>query len=184
MDVVTIEKTNENFRILYDIKGRFIPHKIDAQEASFKLLKVVKKQIGKNKIPYIVTHDGRTIRYPHPDIQLNDTLKFDLKTKQVSGVIKFHNGATLMITRGNNIGRIGVLMSIEKHPGSYDIVHIKDSRGASFATRLSNVQVIGDGKTPAISLPKGDGIRVTLIEERDAKNGEEVASESEAEDSD
>ena len=40
MDVVTIEKTNEHFRILYDIKGRFQPHRIDAKEAGFKLCKV------------------------------------------------------------------------------------------------------------------------------------------------
>lgn len=33
MDVVTIEKTNESFRILYDLKGRFQAHKIDAKEA-------------------------------------------------------------------------------------------------------------------------------------------------------
>ena len=31
--------------------------------------------MGKNKIPYIVTHDGRTIRYPHPDIKRHDTVK-------------------------------------------------------------------------------------------------------------
>jgi len=184
MDVVTIEKTNENFRILYDIKGRFVPHKIDEKEASFKLCKVVKKCIGKQKIPYIVTHDGRTIRYPHPDIQLNDSIKFDLKTKQVSGVIKFHNGATLMLTGGNNIGRVGILTSVERHPGSHTIVHMKDVKGHSFATRITNVQVIGDGKAPAISLPRGEGIKLTLIEERDAKLGEEEVSEVESEDSD
>ena len=46
MDVVTIDKTNEFFRILYDTKGRFTPHRIDAKEAGFKLCKVVKKYIG------------------------------------------------------------------------------------------------------------------------------------------
>jgi small subunit ribosomal protein S4e len=30
MDVVSIEKTNEHFRILYDVKGRFQPHRIEA----------------------------------------------------------------------------------------------------------------------------------------------------------
>jgi small subunit ribosomal protein S4e len=75
MDVVTIEKTNEFFRILLDTKGRFNPHKIDAKEAGFKLCRVVKKYIGKSKIPYATTHDGRTFRFPHPDIQKNDTLK-------------------------------------------------------------------------------------------------------------
>jgi small subunit ribosomal protein S4e len=75
MDVVTIEKTGEYFRILYDVKGRFQAHKIDAKEAAFKLCSVKKKLMGKNKIPYIVTHDGRTIRYPHPDIKKHDTIK-------------------------------------------------------------------------------------------------------------
>jgi len=69
-----------------------------------------------------------------------------------------------MMTGGNNIGRVGILQSIEKHPGSHDIAHIRDSKGLAFATRLSNVHVIGDGKTPAISLPKGEGLRQTLIE--------------------
>ena len=68
MDVVTIEKTNEHFRILYDIKGRFQPHRVDAKEGEFKLCKVTQKKIGKSKVPHIVTHDGRTIRFPHPDI--------------------------------------------------------------------------------------------------------------------
>ena len=78
MDVVTIEKTNEHFRILYDVKGRFQPHRIDAKEAGFKLCKVTQKVIGKSKVPHIVTHDGRTIRYPHPDIQINDSVKVSI----------------------------------------------------------------------------------------------------------
>ena len=83
-----------------------------------------------------------------------------------------------MLTGGNNIGRIGILQSIEKHPGSFDIAHIKDSRGHNFSTRIGNVMVIGDGKTPAISLPKGEGIKLSLIEERDQKMDEEESEES------
>jgi len=75
MDVVSLEKTGEHFRILYDVKGRYQAHKIDAKEATFKLCKVQKKQMGANKIPYIVTHDGRTVRFPHPDIKKNDSIK-------------------------------------------------------------------------------------------------------------
>ena len=40
MDVIQIEKTGENFRIIYDVKGRFIVHRITAQEAKYKLCKV------------------------------------------------------------------------------------------------------------------------------------------------
>jgi small subunit ribosomal protein S4e len=81
-----------------------------------------------------------------------------------------------MITGGNNIGRIGNLQSLEKHPGSYEIAHVKDSTGNSFSTRIQNILVIGDGKTPAISIPKGDGIRLTLVQERDARFGQDQAA--------
>lgn len=174
MDVVSIEKTNEHFRILMDVKGRFIPHRIDAKEASFKLCKIVAKKIGKSKVPYIVTHDGRTIRFPHPDIEIGDSIKLNLATHEIEGCIKFTNGCSVSLTGGNNIGRIGILVSVEKHIGSYSIAHIKDSTNKAFSTRISNVIVIGDGKTAAISLPKGNGIRLSLIEERDVRLGEEA----------
>ena len=32
-DVVTIEKTAENFRLIYDVKGRFTVHEITPEEA-------------------------------------------------------------------------------------------------------------------------------------------------------
>lgn len=38
LDVVSIEKTKENFRLLYDTKGRFILHRIDANEAGVSIL--------------------------------------------------------------------------------------------------------------------------------------------------
>jgi small subunit ribosomal protein S4e len=173
MDVVTIDKTGENFRILYDIKGRFQPHRIDANEASFKLCKVKRKCLGKNKIPYIVTHDGRTIRFPHPDIKKNDSIRLNLETGEIDSVVKFENGASVFVQGGNNIGRVGILQHVEHHPGSYEIAHVKDSRGNSFATRLGNIFVIGEGKKPLISLPKAKGIRLTLVEEREARMAEE-----------
>jgi len=82
-----------------------------------------------------------------------------------------------MLIGGNNIGRIGNLQSIEKHPGSYQIAHVKDTAGNAFSTRLQNIIVIGDGKTPAISIPKGEGIKLTLVQERDARMGEEEVGE-------
>merc|ERR1712038_239281 len=53
MDVVQIEKTNENFRLIYDVKCRF---------------KAVKT--GPKNVPYLYTSDGRTIRYPDPVIKV------------------------------------------------------------------------------------------------------------------
>ena len=75
----------------------------------------------------------------------------------------------MFVQGGNNIGRVGQLMHVEHHPGSYEIVHVKDSQGSTFATRLSNVFCIGQGKKPIISLPKLKGVRQSLVEERNSK---------------
>mgnify|MGYP001810531170 FL=1 len=89
MDVVSIEKTGENFRLLFDVKGRYQAHKIDESEANFKLCKVIKVAVGPNKVPYVVTHDGRTLRFPHPSIKENDSIKLNLKTGEIEQFLKF-----------------------------------------------------------------------------------------------
>jgi len=40
LDVISIEKAKENYRVLYDVSGRFILKSIKADEAKFKLVKV------------------------------------------------------------------------------------------------------------------------------------------------
>ncbi|KAJ1567123.1 40S ribosomal protein S4, partial [Nowakowskiella sp. JEL0078] len=165
MDVITIEKTGENFRLVYDVKGRFTIHRIEASEAKYKLCKVRKQQVGARGIPFIVTHDGRTIRYPDPSIKVNDTVKVDIESGKATEFIKFENGNLAYITGGRNMGRIGTITHRERHHGGFDIVHIKDALDRTFATRLGNVFVIGQGNKALISLPKGKGVKLTIAEE-------------------
>ncbi|KAM8896476.1 small ribosomal subunit protein eS4, X isoform 2-T2 [Lycaon pictus] len=134
MDVISIDKTGENFRLIYDTKGRFAVHRITPEEA-----------------------------------KVNDTIQIDLETGKITDFIKFDTGNLCMVTGGANLGRIGVITNRERHPGSFDVVHVKDANGNSFATRLSNIFVIGKGNKPWISLPRGKGIRLTIAEERDKR---------------
>lgn len=67
-----------------------------------------------------------------------------------------------MATGGRNMGRVGVITHRERHDGGFNIVHIKDVIDNSFATRESNVFVIGKEK-PWISLPKGKGVKVCFM---------------------
>jgi len=184
-DVVSLPKTSEQFRLLYDVKGRFVLHRITPEEASYKLVRVQrvdtnkKASIGHNPfhtgqqgtIPYVVTHDGRTIRFADPAFRVNDSVKLDLKTGRPVGHLRFDVGQLAMITRGANVGRVGTVVSVEKHPGSFDIAHLKDRRGNTFATRVGNVFIIGDSAKPAISLPRAKGVKLSVIEERDQKSG-------------
>lgn len=166
MDVIELEKSGDSFRLLYDIKGRFVLHRVDKEEKKFKLCKVMKTMVTQNKVPVAITHDGRTIRFPDPDVKANDTVKVDIASGKITDIIKFEVGGMVMITRGHNAGRVGQLMHIEKHEGSFHIATIKDAKGHTFCTRQQNIFIIGTGQTPQITLCKGRGIKKTILEER------------------
>ena len=91
---------------------------------------------------------------------MNDTVKIELTTGKITDFIKFDTGVIAMVTGGRNMGRVGVVTHRERHDGGFNIVHIKDAIENSFATRESNVFVIGSEK-PWISLPKGKGVQVS-----------------------
>merc|ERR1719183_2804115 len=159
MDVVQIEKT----------KGKFCLHKVHKEEAAYKLCRVKKLMRGPKGTPYAVTHDGRTLRYPDPDVKVNDTIRLEIATGKQLDHIKFEIGNTVMISGGKNIGRVGTIVNRERHPGSFEIIHVKDAVGHTFATRLTNVFAIGKGSKPWIFLPKGNGIKLNIIEDRNAR---------------
>jgi len=195
MDVISLEKSNESFRLLYDVKGRFAIHRITAEEATYKLCKVKRVQLGAKGIPYLVTHDGRTIRYPDPAIRVNDTVKLLLPNKvdggfatpkgkvdvkkdvtspiigaKIDTFIPFGTGALVMCTGGRNMGRAGTIVNRERHHGGFDIVHVRDKLDHEFSTRIQNVFVIGEhADKPWISLPKSKGLRISIAAERDQR---------------
>ena len=139
--------------------------------AQFKLARVKSLAMSAKKVPYVVTHDGRTIRYPDPLIKVNDTIKLNLKTGEVMEYLKFDTGMLVTPTKGKNTGRVGHIVHVEKHPGSFDIVSVKDATGVTFSTRLENIFVIGKGgaEKPLVQLPKGKGIKLSILQERDAR---------------
>merc|ERR1712227_33236 len=151
------------------VKGRFAIHRITPEEARYKLCRVVRTGVAQKGVPYLVTHDARTIRYPNPDIKVNDTVILDIATGAITEHVKFDTGNLCMVSGGGNTGRVGIIQSRDRHPGSFDIVHVKDASGATFATRLSNIFVIGRGKQALVSLPRQKGIRITIAEEREKR---------------
>jgi len=175
-DVITIEKTAENFRLLYDTKGRFVAQKVTPEEAKYKLGKIKSIYVGAKSIPYATLHDARTIRYPDPSLDVNDSVKLDLETGKVVDFVKFEIGNMVMVTGGRNLGRVGIITSRERHPGSFDIVHVRDAAGQQFATRLANVFVVGKGNKSLISLPKGKGVKKSILDEQEAARKKEIAA--------
>ena len=166
MDVVEMEASSDKFRLLYDTKGRFRLHRISDTEKAYKLCRVQAVYITAKKIPVLTTHDGRTIRYPPPAVKVHDVVKVDLESGKIVDSIKFDVGMTCMITKGRNTGRVGTIVNIEKHPGSFDIVAVRDASNHQFATRLSNIFIVGKDEDLQVSLPKGKGVKLSILEER------------------
>jgi len=168
MDVITIDKTNDKLRVSLDVKGRAALVKIPVGEEKRKLLRVNKIQYGPNRVPFASCHDGRVIRFPDPLLKKNDTLVYNLHTKQVEDWVRFKVGVLATITGGANTGRVGKITQIERHPGSFDVIHLEDATGNNFATRIANVFVIGR-VTPLITLHKSKGIRIPLVKDRELR---------------
>ncbi|TVU47673.1 hypothetical protein EJB05_07279, partial [Eragrostis curvula] len=59
-----------------------------------------------------------------------------------------------------------VIKNREKHKGTFETIHVEGALGHQFATRLGNVFTIGKGNKPWVSLPKGKGIKLSIIEEQ------------------
>lgn len=59
MDVISLEKTKQHFRLLYDTKGRFVLRKISGDEATYKMCRVNKVQKSAKGVMTISSHDGR-----------------------------------------------------------------------------------------------------------------------------
>ena len=179
MDIVTINKTGTNYRVNFDVKGRWRLVKISKEDAKYKLCKVTRRSMGPKRIPFITTADGRTIRYPNPHIKEHDSIKINIETGEIIEYYKYKIGAPVLIVGGNNIGRAGFIEKIEKHPGSYEIVYIKDLKDSVFSTRLTNIFITGDQR-PEIPVEKYNTL-LSIIDERKLKGEYRPAKEEESE---
>eukprot|EP01098_Paradermamoeba_levis_P014537 TRINITY_DN6980_c0_g1_i2.p2 TRINITY_DN6980_c0_g1~~TRINITY_DN6980_c0_g1_i2.p2 ORF type:complete len:190 (-),score=22.75 TRINITY_DN6980_c0_g1_i2:26-595(-) len=170
MDVVEIPRTGEKYRALYDVKGRFTLVKIGAAETDIKLVKVTNVHTTTGRVPVATTHDGRRIRYASYKIARGDTLVLEHGTQKVREVIKMRAGRSAMVIGGANRGRVGTIVSLERHPGAFDLAHMRDAKGQEFITRKANIFVIGTSdNTVPITLPKLRGVRQNVIEEREQR---------------
>lgn len=168
MDVLSIDKTSENFRMLLDSKGRFVCQPITDIDRT--LVRIVKKFKGPGGKIYCVGHNSWTFAYPHPDMQISDSVRVKISDKnnpQEHEVIKFKLGSEALCVGGRNKGRIGVITHHTKIQASQDIVALMGNDGKSFSTQLRNLFVIGDAKGKSmVETTKGKGVRKNITDER------------------
>lgn len=163
MDVITIEKLGQSFRVLPTPKGLRL-HPIDGEEAGFKLCRIEDKTTVKGGHIQLNLHDGRNVLIrvadptnPAEDVYRTlDTLKLGLPGQEFLGHFKLEEGAYAIITDGKNMGLHGRILAIREIRGlkrrRYE-VELETPGGEHVRSILDYIFVVGPGE-PVISLPE------------------------------
>jgi small subunit ribosomal protein S4e len=148
MDVVTIKKTNQSYRMLMDYKGRLKLSPIDENESGWKLARVDHKTTVPGGKTQITLHDGRNILLPKDQYKTGDVLKIEVPSQKVLKAYKLDKGSVALVTGGSHPGTVQTVETYQIKRGSAsNIVTFKEG----FSTVKENVFVVGD-KTTEIKL--------------------------------
>ncbi|MBT0158729.1 30S ribosomal protein S4e [Candidatus Bathyarchaeota archaeon A05DMB-2] len=163
MDIISMPDMKKFYRVMPSHKGLML-NPISEEEAKFKLFRVEDKIVMSNDTVQVSLHDGSTLRVKieNPENPQEvpyatfDVIKASLPDKEVLSSIKIKEGNLAVITGGQNIGKQGRIVEIEKTEAKKRrnaLVVIEDEKGNRYQTILDFVFSVGDAE-PLISLPE------------------------------
>ena len=152
MDVISIPALKKDYRILFDKRGKLTLVPIETDDAKWKLCKIEKKTIIKERRVQLNLHDGRNKIVEKDQYKTGDVLKINFKDKKIDDIYKFEKGTVSMITGGSHIGEVANISDIQTTISSKsNLVKMKGS--TEFTTIQKYVFPIGKVK-PSIQLPE------------------------------
>ena len=152
MDIITIPKTEENYRILLDTKGRLTLHPISAEDATYKLAKVANKSTIKGGKTQLNLHDGRNVLVEEDVYSAQDVVCISLPEQEIKENFKFDDGVVVLVTGGKHTGELGEIKEVIVDESSKpNTAIIEKANGDSFLTLKEYAFVIGNDE-PAIDL--------------------------------
>ena len=146
MDVISIPKLKENYRILVNKKGKLVLIKIDEKEAKIKPCKIIGKTPIKGKTQ-LNLFDGRNIIVEkETDYKVGDSVVIEIPSQKILQHLKLENKAFVIITKGRRVGNTGKIENISR-----DEITCKTDSGEVIETKKRYVFVIGKEK-PVIKI--------------------------------
>jgi len=148
MDVISIPKINEHYRVLFDRRGVFQLVKIDEERAKWKLCRIENKTMVRGGKIQLNLHDGRNIIVEENSYKTGDVVRISVPEQEILEVIPMEKGTLAMITGGKHTGQIAEIeeVIVTKSPMP-NIVKLK-----GFSTIKPYVFPIGKDK-PLVQLP-------------------------------
>ena len=113
MDVIELDGLNEVYRLVPKNGVLLKPITIDSTEKSKKLVQVKSKTTIKNGKTQIGFHDGRSL-IDETEISVGDVCVLQVPEQKILDVIKLEKGIRVLITRGVNAGKIGIVNEIKE----------------------------------------------------------------------
>jgi len=145
MDVVSLKRTNENFRLLPDRKGlRLQP--ISDTEAGFKLVRVGRKTMVKGGKVQLGFHDGSNIELDGKEAakySVGDVLQISIPDRKVKDHMKMEPGNVAFVYRGKNSGQLGKIEEVIAGSGTRPASVRLSVGDTTFQTLAEFIFVIG-----------------------------------------
>ena len=145
-DILSLPKTNAHYRMLLGSDGMLCLVPISAEEASYKILKIIGKGFVKGKLQFRLM-DGRNIFFEKPHYKVHDSLLIKLPEHIVKEHLKCEKGMLVLLYKGKHMGKIGTLEDIKG-----DIVTVKTGADV-YETKKEYIMVVGKDK-PEIKMTK------------------------------
>jgi small subunit ribosomal protein S4e len=154
MDVVTISKTGENYRMALDTHGRLRLTTIAPEEAKVKLVRIENKTVLPKGKFQLNMHDGRNIILAKNQYKTGDVLKIEVPSQKILKQLPLKEGCLAILIAGSHPGALVTVESFEVKRGSgQNLVGFKEG----FSTVWDHVFVVGE-KTPEVKLPEASAI--------------------------
>jgi small subunit ribosomal protein S4e len=152
MDVISIPKTKNDYRVLFNNRGKLTLVPTSSKDATWKLCRIENKTIVNGNKIQLNFHDGRNILIKKDEYKTGDVLKINFKDKKISETYKFEKGAVSLIIGGSHIGEVANIEDIAIISSSKS--NLTKMKGKSDFSTLQEY-VFPIGKTnPVIELPE------------------------------
>ncbi len=150
MDVVSVPKTGQHYRMLLDKKGKLALVRVPEGKEKWKLARIENKStVGDGKLQ-LNLHDGRNILVDNGDYKTGDVLKIEVPSQKIIEVYRLAKGNIALIVGGSHAGEIEVIDDyVITRSSAPNIVKFKNGS----LTTKDNVFVVGS-KAPEIEVPE------------------------------
>jgi small subunit ribosomal protein S4e len=150
MDVLSLPKAKDHFRVVLDDNGKLRLVKISDKEAKWKLARIESKTTLKNGRTQLNLHDGRNMLLDSDKYNTGDVLKIEIPGQKILATYPFKEGSIALMVGGQHVGETATIEKYVKvrNPKA-NIVHFREG----FSTVWKHVFVIGKDK-PEIFVPR------------------------------